>query len=105
MPTPWPKPRPSMTRTGTAAAGLAVGTPNVPPTSAARRNTRRHTSPSKRAWAGEGTRRRLTVRFNAGQGADTERVNARQVAGCLEHKMHDYRPALPDVQLRLLRTE
>jgi hypothetical protein len=32
-------------------------------------------------------------------------VNARDVARCLEHKMGDYRPVLPDVHLRLLRTE
>ena len=33
-------------------------------------------------------------------------MTPRQVAACLEHKMRDYRPVLPDaVHLRLLRTE
>ena len=32
-------------------------------------------------------------------------MNPREVASCLEHKMRDYRPVLPDVQLRLLRTQ
>jgi hypothetical protein len=32
-------------------------------------------------------------------------MTPRQVAVCLEHKMGDYRPVLPDVHLRLLRTE
>ena len=32
---------------------------------------------------------------------DTGPVNPRQVAACLNHKMGDYRPVLPDVQLRL----
>jgi hypothetical protein len=32
-------------------------------------------------------------------------MTPRQVAMCLEHKMGVYRPVLPDVRLRLLRTE
>lgn len=32
-------------------------------------------------------------------------MHPRQVAAVIEHKMGDYRPVLPDVQLRLLRTE
>jgi hypothetical protein len=32
-------------------------------------------------------------------------MNAHEIAVCIEHKMGDYRPVLPDVQLRLLRTE
>jgi hypothetical protein len=32
-------------------------------------------------------------------------MHPREVAACLHHKMGDYRPVLPDVQLRLLRTE
>src|SRR5437763_7956719 len=32
-------------------------------------------------------------------------MDTREIAGCLRHKMAEYRPVLPDVQLRLLRTE
>ena len=32
-------------------------------------------------------------------------MDTREIAGCLRHKMAEYRPVLPDVELHLLRTE
>ena len=45
------------------------------------------------------------MRFGAAPAVDTGGMHPRQVAAVIEHKMGDYRPVLPDVQLRLLRTD